>query len=183
VVTPEAFSSEFRKVISAEQNALDALLGRASEYTKHVLKAVLQPVASALGYSCEYEYGLWRLDGAFFPKDEPRGDYFHVAIEHENVGKLAVQEILKLSLLNVPLKVLITYAYHEPESLRRYLTNLSERIALMDYFGDFADKKRQLLILGRRNPHALLGMQSPVHLTEPAWTVYVWDGRQFASLP
>jgi hypothetical protein len=183
VVTPEAFSGEFRKVISAEQNALDALLGRANEYTSHVLKAVLQPVASALGYSCEYEYGLWRLDGAFFPKDGPRGDYFHVAVEHENVGDRTVQELLKLSLLNVPLKVLITYAYHEPENPRRYLTNLSTQIALMDYFGDFADKRRQLLMLGGRNPHALLGMQNPVHLTDPAWTVYVWDGQQFAPLP
>jgi len=170
-------------VVSAEQNALDALLGRANEYTSHVLKAVLQPIASALDYSCEYEFGPWRLDSVFFPKDEPRSAYFHVAVEHENVGRGAVQELLKLSLLNVPLKVLITYAYHEPENLRRYLADLSTRIALMDYFGDFADKRRQLLILGRRNPHALLRMQSDFHRTDPAWTVYLWDGRQFASLP
>jgi hypothetical protein len=183
VVSPEAFASEFCKGVSAEQNALDALLGRANEYTSHVLNAVLQPVASALGYSCEYEYGLWRLDGVFFPKDGPRGDYFHVAVEHENVGDRAVQELLKLSLLNIPLKVLITYAYHEPQNLGRYLADLSTRIASMDYFGDFAHKRRQLLILGRRNPHALLGVQSAFHRTDPAWTVYVWDGRQFASLP
>jgi hypothetical protein len=58
MVTPVAFAREFRRVVSMEQSTLDALLGRASEYTCHVLKAVLQPVASALGYSCEYEYGL-----------------------------------------------------------------------------------------------------------------------------
>jgi hypothetical protein len=138
VIPPEEFATEFRTLMAAHQVQLDFLCGRKQEYTAHVIDIVLPAIASSLNYICRPQHRT--LDAVFFPVDAASRHLFHVAIEHENVGRCAAEELVKLCLFNVPLKVLISYTYHEDSNLQRFLSHLAAQMVAMDYFHDFADR-------------------------------------------
>jgi len=189
MISAEAFIKVFFEVIKKEQNNLDAKLGRVDKnrsrtelYTEYMMDTVLTAIAEKL--DCRYEKEKYKLDAVYYSKKENSNRYFHVAIEHENYGGHAHEELEKLSLFNVPLKVLITYLYYGEDNVEDYLERTAKPIiSEMDYFKDFADKRRQLLIIGRRNPYETMENQSEIHRINPAWTSYIWIGNEFVGFP
>ncbi len=188
MISAGSFIKAFFKVVDSEQANLDTYLGRVDKnknrtelYTKYIMETVLSAVAKELG--CRYEKEKYKLDAVFY-SNETSNRYFHVAIEHENSGAQAHQELEKLSLFNVPLKVLITYLNHIDNNVENYLKDTAKPvISEMDYFKDFADKRRQLLIIGRRNPYETMENQSEIHRMKEAWTPYIWNGDEFVEFP
>ncbi len=187
MISAELFREAFFEVVEKEQDNLDAKLGRIDKdknrtelYTEYMMDNVLTAIAEKL--NCRYEKEKYKLDAVFYPNKKNSNRYFHVAIEHENYGDSADEELEKLSLFNVPLKVLITYLYYGNDNVDYYLKRWSESvISEMDYFEDFADKRRQLLIIGRRNPYETMENQSEIHRINPAWTSYIWNGDEFVG--
>ena len=185
MVTADSFIKAFFEVVEKEQDNIDARLGsvdknknRTELYTEYMMDTILSAIADKL--DCRYENEKYNLDAVFYSNEENNNRYFHVAIEHENTGDRAHQELEKLSLFNVPLKVLITYLYCGKDNVDSFLTQWSKSvISEMDHFKDFADKRRQLLIIGRRNPYETMENQSEIHKINPAWTSYIWNGEKF----
>ncbi len=188
MISAELFREAFFEVVEKEQDNLDASLGRTDKdknraelYTEYMMDNVLSAIAEKL--NCRYENEKYKLDAVFYPNKNNNNRYFHVAIEHENSGDSAHQELEKLSLMNIPLKVLITYLNHIDNNVKNYLEQWSAVISEMDYFEDFADKRRQLLIIGRRNPYETMENQSEIHRMKQAWTPYIWNGDEFVEFP
>jgi len=189
MISAESFIKAFFEVIEKEQDNLDAKLGRVDKnrnrtelYTEYMMDRVLSAIAEKL--DCRYEKEKYKLDAVYYSKKENSNRYFHVAIEHENYGGHAHEELEKLSLFNVPLKVLITYLYYGEDNVESFLKQWSDSVILeMDYFKDFAYKRRQLLIIGRRNPYETMENQSEIHRINPAWTSYIFNGGEFVRFP
>ena len=189
MISAESFIEAFFEVVEKEQDKLDANMGRIDKekkrtelYTQYMMDKVLSSIADKL--DCRYEKEKYKLDAVFFPNKNNINRYFHVAIEHENYGDHAHEELGKLSLFNVPLKVLITYLYFSEENVNNTLKNWADSIiSKMDYFNDFADKRKQLLIIGRRDPYKTYENQSELHRINPAWTSYIWNGDKFVRFP
>ena len=87
------------------------------QFTEVWKKEIYGKIAANLGMEYSKEY--WLIDAGFFKNKESlilkkkRGDFLYVALEHENMSANSYEEMNKLSILNVPLKVLITYPYGE----------------------------------------------------------------------
>jgi hypothetical protein len=101
------------------------------------------------------KYGYYSVDSVFYEEPDTRNfpagmayvKAISVAIEHENNPALSCEEMHKLQLLNVPLKVPITYPSDSAWG-DRLLAQYEEIITGADWFGDIATLRRQLVIFG-----------------------------------
>jgi hypothetical protein len=176
VITPEEFCERFTRVVSNNAETIRASWSENKGHTHTMLRVVLPRIAESLNIQCRCDKNYWWLDGVFFDElDEVnfRGLTYakavSVAIEHENDGRASFQEINKLQLYNVPLKVLITYA-NDGENTKQLLSKYSSIICDADWAGDIATKRRQLVIFGD---------------SADIWRFYIWqavnDGPRFVQ--
>jgi hypothetical protein len=158
--------------MKAERDNFRTAVGFETKSYNYFLRSNIYPkIAKHLGLlSWTKEY--FTLDGMFY---EERGTdstgrltayakRISVAVEHENNAAKAHEKINKLQLFNSPLKVLISYAAEGTETdllLRRF----EKIIAEADTFEDFADLRRQLVILG-----------TPKTVREWQFYAYEYDG-------
>jgi len=147
IISPEEFVKTFREVAGYREKELFKLWWSSNaKYTDRILTnqgGVLAEVSKRL--ELEYRQEKVRMDAMLYqPINGVRA--ISVAVEHENDGDSSFDEMWRLSLLNVPLKVLITYPSHGEEALMlgRY-ANIAEAL---DVYGDFHVQRRQLVIFG-----------------------------------
>jgi len=155
IVAPEEFVSAFDAVIRRRQVEVAALWWEAKKYSELFLDretGILPEVATVLGLSYWSEY--FKIDAVFYEELDNvhfRPDWnvarsLAVAVEHENIGTSSPYEASKLSLFNVPLKVLITYpGRSQEESL---LSSYADILRAADVFHDFASLRRQIVVFG-----------------------------------
>jgi hypothetical protein len=122
-------------------------------FTDFMFNQVLENVAKRLELCCFREYYSFDLffyrerNTKFFPPGSTYAKRVSIALEHENVGRGSEIEIHKLQLLNVPLKVLISYPRDDRHN-DQLLTDYAEIIAEADTFNDISTLRRQLVIFG-----------------------------------
>ena len=120
------------------------------------------------------KYGYYSVDSVFYENLDTRNfaagmtyvKAISVAIEHENKAALSCEEMHKLQLLNVPLKVLITYPSGTAQG-DKLLAQYADIITGADWFGDIATHRRQLVIFGEAMNR---------------WRFYAYGHRGFARL-
>jgi hypothetical protein len=129
-----------------------------------------------LGLQCHKPY--WWIDAAYYERRDEKNfeenDGLHaeaisIALEHENSVSRSHQEMNKLSLIDVPLKVLVTY----PKSRSNAETLLSKFAAILmlaDHFDDFATKRRHLVVFGQEQDQKI------------NWSFHLFDGKKFVLL-
>lgn len=122
-------------------------------FTDFMFKRVLEDVAKGLELCSFPEYYTFdrffyrEVNTKFFPPGSTYPKRVLIALEHENVARGSQIEIHKLQLLNVPLKVLISYPRDDrhAEQLRK---DYAEIISDADTFNDISTLRRQLVIFG-----------------------------------
>ena len=149
-----------------------------SAYTKIVLghgqpDSILHKVARTL--RLEYYTEYWNIDAIFYEKrdedyqgEKLYAEYLTIVLEHENKAGDASEEVYKLSTYNSPLKVLITYP--AKNNHKEYLDKYSKILTKSDVFGDFATKRKHLMIFGYNNKNQIL------------WPGYLWNGQEFDEI-
>jgi hypothetical protein len=163
-VSYDRFVNTFREVAGGvEEQLLEQWLEQ-KKYTDTFLlpgTGVLPRIAARLGL--EYQREVGRVDAIFYaPVDGNKS--VSVAVEHEHIAATTSQEMWSLSLLNVPLKVLITYPNEGDE--RRLLDSYLQVFRAADIFNDFCDLRRQLVIFGCADDSV-------------TWRFYVYSGTGF----
>ena len=144
-ITPREFRNAFVTVLKSEHASFRTAVGfEAKSYTYFMRSSIFPKVAKQLGlltWNKEY-FGL----GVMFYEErgtDRSGNYANyakwvsVALEHENKPFKSHEDINKLQMFNVPLKVLITYAADGEESealLKKYEGIIKDS----DLFGDVA---------------------------------------------
>ena len=179
IVTPEMFKSAFLDTFSYSKDKLLAAWDSRKEYTILIQgnksrEGLLSTIANKLGLNYMREY--WSLDGVFykyidtqhFTKYWSFAEYIAVAVEHENDIWTSNQEINKLSIINAPLKVLITYP--DKEGVDIHLQSYTEIIKKSDIFSDFSDHRKQLVIFGLEKDEDIV------------WEFYLYKQGQFSKL-
>ncbi|MCH8052113.1 MAG: hypothetical protein IIC86_08860 [Chloroflexi bacterium] len=147
LVSPEQFVKVFREVAGREESDLYKLWWSSNKkYTDKFLAphaGVMAEVAGLL--DLEYRREKVRMDAMLYkPVNGVRAVL--VAVEHENAAETAKDEAWRLSLLNVPLKVLFTYPEHGEEAL--LLGEYARVLSDANVFGQFDGLRRQLVIFG-----------------------------------
>jgi len=146
IVTPEQFVDAFDAVVRRREKELRKLWWEPRKYTMNFLApqvGVLPQVASDLGLKYRREIG--RVDAMFYqPVNGVRA--VSIAVEHEQSAEGARREAWTLSLLNVPLKVLVTYP--EPGDEDEVLDSYATVLEATDIFHDFDTLKRQVVVFG-----------------------------------
>ena len=104
-------------------------------------------------------------DEKYFPSTSTFAKHISVALEHKNTGIYAHSEMNKLSMLNAPLKILVTYI--AKRSCASKLQEFSEIARQADVFQDFDVRSKILLVLGYYDTDTL------------EWHYYQFDGKQF----
>jgi hypothetical protein len=154
VVTPKEFSFAFLSATRKESRAISEQWNSALPgFTAVMEGAVFPGIAQELGLMGHAEYrGIDGVlfedrDNTHFRKNQTYAKRVAVVFEHENKPGCSFEEMNKLTLFNVPLKVLVTYATDGSNTdylLRRY----EAIIQAADWFKDVATTRRQLVILG-----------------------------------
>ena len=189
IVEPQEFRDAFHKVvnISSVNSVLVKNWHKPGTFTKCWEELIYPAVANELSLkhwrgnkSGEY----WYLDAIFYQHNDKILDaqgyeydyatFLSVAMEHENDSTTSYEEMNKLSVFNASLKVLVTYPEQdddpEQEEDNTLLRNYTKQVKSADVFGDFADKRRQMVIFGRKKNDA-------IH-----WEYYLFNGAEFAPL-
>ena len=175
-MTPMEFARQFDIVVRAQTVALRTGWDDRRQRTA-AMYAVIDEVAPALGVRVclnprqvrPREY--YKLDAVYYDGEGPTYDGWQyawrieAAIEIENNARNSHIEMNKLVLFNTPLKVLITFPrQHTVGQLLEMFAGIARR---GDMFGDFATRRRHLVILG----------VSPHH-----WAYYTYDGQAFLQV-
>ena len=177
IVNPDQFFRQFVLLANNNASQIAATWSNASLYSKLWLDhktGLVFSLAQSFGLNCSIEY--WTIDAVMFKELDSehlsnRGRYaksLAIAVEHENNSKSSHEEINKLSIIDAPLRVLITYA--EPADQKTLLEQYAKQLQAADTFNDFATKRKILVIFG--------------HLDGPTakWAGLVYDGGEFTSL-
>lgn len=177
LITPLQFKDYFKIVVEESERTISELWNKFPDYSRLMLgtyekPGLLNEVAKKLNLQSTINY--WSFDSIFytelitefFSDDYLYVNYASVAIEHENVINYSHNEISKLSLLNCPLKVLITYPKKETD-IETYLTHYAKIIKLADVFNDFSSLRKQLIIFGESFEDY-----------HNKWSYYVYNGNE-----
>ena len=148
MVSPAEFVAHFHAIVRAEEKQLDDLWWTSNPgYTEKFLAppaGIFPQIANGLGF--EYRREKARMDAMLY---EPINGVrrISVAVEHEHdADKTDHNELWRLSLLNVPLKVLVTYPNYGEQAL--LLSRYANVIQAADLFQDFDRLRRQLVVFG-----------------------------------
>jgi hypothetical protein len=145
-VSPAQFIQAFRQIAVGEEKDLYGLWWKLKKYTEKFLAppgGVMAQVAQLLGL--QYLREKVRVDAMLY---RPANGFpaVLVAVEHEHDAESAHSEIWKLSLLNSPLKVLVTYPENGQEAL--LLDRYAGVLKAVDVCGDAPTRRQQLVIFG-----------------------------------
>lgn len=159
---PVAFYQLFREVVAdpAHDEQLKSLWRESTEYTAYVTTAIYPALAKKSDLR-NHDKTYWTIDCILFDKwdeehfnkDTQYAKRVYVAIEHENDWRHSATEMNKLQLLNVPLRVLITYPNSDKERdklIDRYKTIIQTAHEL---FNETDSTRRTLVIFGYRHPN------------------------------
>ncbi len=169
IVQPSEFAQAFgRAVAEREADAVKHWSGPSKPFTEVFCepeKGVLASVAVSLDLKNWPEY--LKIDAVFLDTRDDSRELECVAVEHENAASSSTWEVHKLCLLDMPLRVLVTYPKGTDDDL---LSSYEEIIRNFDTFGDFGTKRRLLVIFGRNVEDRLV------------WAYYVWEPDGFAEV-
>ena len=140
VISPSQFKAALQSVLenpAMHKRLYDRWDTTSKEYTsvwEDSVDGIYRQLADALELLLKREhYG--HIDAVFyknFNKEFPRSvNFFSVVMEHENNTDTSWEEMEKLTVLNSPLKVVVTYPYEE-YSADELLADYAEQIAVMD---------------------------------------------------
>lgn len=174
IIEPGEFISAFNTVSERRLTEITDTWENSTKFTALMLNdkdSVCHQVASLLNLHYFREY--WTIDAIFYEeKDEKHfsststfAKHISVALEHENTGIYAHSEMNKLTMLNAPLKILVTYIARR--SYASKLREFAEIAQQADIFQDFDVRNKIILVLGYRDTGAL------------EWHYYQFDGKQF----
>ena len=178
IVDPWEFKEHLDAILMGKNaclvNLWDDNPGSTKEWEKD--GGVYHQIAKALGL--QYWADYWHLDAVLFKDSDkllsyrPYSNYatfLSVAMEHENDFTTSREEMNKLSIFNASLKVLVTYPYSRADG-RKLLDDYAKQVKSADVFGDFEDKRRQMVIFGRKKNDTI------------RWEYYLFKGEQFVSM-
>lgn len=180
-VTPKKFKSAFLQVVSAYQDRILDLWREPKDFTNLMMgdnktNGVIGNIANKLGLQYHEEY--WSIDCVFFKKRDSKNfkpgtfaEYLAVALEHENYIKTSTIELNKLSILNTPLKVLITYpTYPIDKTAKDYLSSYADILTNADIFSDFSSLRKHLIVFGVKEKNNV------------SWTFYQYLNGKFIAV-
>ena len=180
IISPQKFKKHFDAVLSV--NGAKLARSRLWDYPTDFTKAwekrggIYSQIAKSL--DLKYWTDYWHLDAVFFkygdkelskPPYSNYATFLSVAMEHENDFKTSHEEMNKLSIINASLKVLVTYPYKHTNG-QALLNDYTKQVKSADVFGDFADKRRQMVIFGYKE-------NDTIH-----WEYYLFKDKRFVSM-
>lgn len=177
-ISPEKFKEIFLEIVGRNAAKLISFWNNSKNYTQKMVAdndSIIRQIAGKLNLNCIIEY--WSIDTVYFEKlhtkyyrpDSKFAQYLNIVLEHENNGNTAHEEINKLSLFNVPLKVLITYSDNSSKTTG-LLKDFADIINKADIFSDFSTLKKQLVIIGYIKEKKL------------NWDFYIYKDERFVPL-
>ena len=182
IVSPQEFKKHFDAVLSVNDVDLvkhwDCFKKTTAVWTKIIYPKIAKELGSLI-HCPEY----MQLDAVFFAKEDKcvkkpvrhylYPQYFSVVMEHENDSNTSFEEMNKLSLINAPLKVLVTYpkqsAAPDQKEKNTLLRNYTKQVKNADVFGDFENKCRQMVIFGYYKKSG----------KKIRWVYYLYKGKKF----
>lgn len=135
---------------------------RYTQYIKEMIGEILSNAKNPNKVEINFEYYrvdvfAWeKADNTFLPKkpsEHFKEEFWKpvAAVEHENDHNSWMDEVIKLSYLKVPLKVVIGYVpANERSSDQEYINYVSEALSLLGY--EELEEEEFLLILGNARP-------------------------------
>ena len=155
-ITAESFWRAFYREVNTQIEEIKAKWENQTDFTKFILKGICDSVLQKMNCKRQYEYfridliGWTESDYDFgkCPKGFKRHFWdFNVAIEHENNREDWLDEVVKLSYINCPLRIVIGYA--PTENRQAYLDYASEALRLLNKrYQSIREDQEFLLILG-----------------------------------
>ena len=166
----ETFIAAFEQVCQEQLPTLLECWPSQPKFTSYVSVNMMPRLADILGCTVEYEHN--RIDHVLRANEASSlgikpGDIF-AAIEHENNFGNSHEEIIKLTRINAPLGVLITYAspWERGPKLAEYIEHVVSEVG--------GKEQGELLVIF--GPY---GLNRPVKLE---WDYHVWRGDRFRGL-
>lgn len=157
-MSAESFWNTFRKKINEQIKDVQEKWNNQSEFTELILKEISNGVLAEAKYEEKNQYEYLRIDLIGWnelnndlgniPKDFNRHFWaFDVAIEHENNPMDWMDEVIKLSYINCPLRIVVGYA---PTTNRNaYLEYVANALQILNSRYQCIRKGQQfMLILG-----------------------------------
>ena len=179
IISPSQFKAALQSVLEnpAMSKRLYDLWDTSKEYTniwEDSDDGVYRQLADALGLHLKREhYG--HIDAVFYKNhyEEFPGsvDFFSVVIEHENIADISWQEMEKLTVLNSPLKVVVTYPYAQEYSANEALAGYAEQIAAIDkVWSNHSAEQRYVVVFDPKNDE------------DENWEYYLYEKGGFVKM-
>lgn len=180
MITPAEFVAKFEAVLSQPEyrSGLSDNWRNGKQWGKVLCgdeAGVLCLVATALKLKYKSEY--MKIDGVMLTSVEIGGhsvDSLAVALEDEGLAAHSTWEMNKLALLDVPLKVLITYPKKNKEHLTQdsLLNHYAAVLQALNAFGDLGNRAAYLVIFAGRDEEKV------IH-----WEYFEYFDHGFRSVP
>ena len=176
IISPSQFKAALQSVLEnpAMNKRLYDLWHTSKEYTSvwdDRDDGVYRQLADALGLRFKREhYG--HIDAVLYKNHYPdfptSVDFFSVVIEHENIHGISWQEMEKLTVLNSPLKVVVTYPYESDYPAADVLADYAKQIAAIDkVWSNHSAEQRYIAVFASEiNPESEQDMRWEYHLYE-----------------
>ena len=157
-ITAESFWNTFQKKINDQIKDVQRKWNSQSEFTKLILKKISNKILEEAEYEKEHQYEYLKIDLIGWknlndnlgnlPENFNRHFWaFDVAIEHENDKTDWMDEVIKLSYINCPLRIVIGYA--PKENRDSYLIYVSNALNILNKrYRSIRKEQEFMLILG-----------------------------------
>ena len=140
-ITAESFWNTFQKKINEQIKDVQRKWNSQSKFTKLILKKISSKILEEAEYEKEHQYEYLKIDLIGWknlndnlgnlPENFNRHFWaFDVAIEHENNSMDWMDEVVKLSYINCPLRIVVGYA--PKEDRERYLTYVGNALGILN---------------------------------------------------
>ena len=183
ILSPQEFKEHFDAVLSVNGANLAGLWEHPPNFATAWKKrgGIYDAIGEKINmprYHGDRSDDYWTIEAVFFAENEElltrKGNYatfLSVAMKHENIAANSYKEMNKLSILNASLKVLVTYPKHpndpNQEEKNTLLDNYIKQIKSADVFGDFFDRRRQMVIFGYKENDTV------------RWEHHLYNGENF----
>ena len=156
-ITAEYFWNNFQKKINEHIKDVQKKWNNQSEFTELILKEISNKVLEKAKYEKKHQYEYLKIDligwkdldkselGAIPKNFESYFWAFDVAIEHENDKEKWMDEVIKLSYINCPLRIVIGYA---PRNMQEeYLSYVSKALQFLNEKYQSIRKSQEFMII------------------------------------
>ncbi|MBQ9785489.1 MAG: hypothetical protein IJW29_08305 [Clostridia bacterium] len=159
-ITAESFWKDFCKALEENGNEIQNVWNNKSAFTEFIIKKIFNSILNKnYGYKNEHQYEYLKIDlvgwkdldkselGAIPKNFESYFWAFDVAIEHENDKEKWMDEVIKLSYINCPLRIVIGYA---PKDMQEeYLSYVSKALQILnEKYQSIREGQKFMIILG-----------------------------------